>query len=309
MSIEALDKGLDKLLSVPKSVADGDLVIGDTIIPCAVLENEIRVVTQRGVENALGRSKPRKKSLADELPSFLRPKALKSFINKELLLPTLSPIKFMHPTGVIAHGLKAELLPKVCDIWVQADRAGVLKKNQKHIAERAYLLLNGFATIGIVALVDEATGYQDIRNKKALADILEKYLEKTGYHQWSKTFPLEFYSEIFRLKGWDFNKLPDGKKPPTPQVIGKYTNAIIYGRLAPGILDELKIRNPKNSMGNLAVRHHQWFNHDMGHPKLKQHLAGVIVAMRLSKDWEDFKRKIKTAYPMAGDQNEADLDD
>ena len=89
-------------------------------------------------------------------------------------------------------------------------------------------------SIGIIGLVDEATGYQGIRAKRALATILEEFIAEE-LQPWTKTFPYEFYEEIFRLKGWPG---PDGVKRPS--VIGHYTNDIVYARLAPGVLDELK---------------------------------------------------------------------
>jgi hypothetical protein len=39
-------------------------------------------------------------------------------------------------------------------------------------------LLRGFARVGIIALVDEATGFQRDRTKDALSKILEAYIAK-----------------------------------------------------------------------------------------------------------------------------------
>ena len=49
---------------------------------------------------------------------------------------------------------------------------------------------------------------------------------------------MEFYKEIFRLKSWVWNA---GKMPG---VVGKYTNDLVYSRLAPNILEELEKVNP-----------------------------------------------------------------
>ena len=81
------------------------------------------------------------------------------------------------------------------------------------------LLIRALATVGIIALVDEATGYQDTRLKAALAKILEKYIVEE-YRPWTMTFPHEFYKEIFRLKGW---KRYDPNRLKRPSVIGHYT--------------------------------------------------------------------------------------
>ena len=82
--------------------------------------------------------------------------------------------------------------------------------------------MRGLATVGVIALVDEATGYQRIRVERALATILEKFIAK-DLQPWTKTFPYEFYERIFKLKGWP---MPDGAKRPS--VIGKYTNDYVY---------------------------------------------------------------------------------
>lgn len=60
-----------------------------------------------------------------------------------------------------------------------------------HIASQAEILMRGFARVGIVALIDEVTGYQRDRKRDALAAILEKYIAKE-MRPWLKTFQLEF---------------------------------------------------------------------------------------------------------------------
>ncbi len=132
--------------------------------------------------------------------------------------------------------------------------------------------MRGFARVGINALVDEVTGYQEVRDRQALQKILDLFISKELL-KWTKRFPDEFYREMFRLKGWEFPKLGTGK----PQVVGHYTNDIVYDRIAPSVLEELKQINPPNEKGNRPAKHHQWFNPRLGHPKLRDHLAGVIA--------------------------------
>jgi len=64
-------------------------------------------------------------------------------------------------------------LPKVCEVYLEARKANALLPSQKHIAERAEILIRGLATVGIIALIDEATGYQQLREERALATILD----------------------------------------------------------------------------------------------------------------------------------------
>ena len=86
-----------------------------------------------------------------------------------------------------------------------------MRDNQKHIADQAYLLMRSLAHTGIIALVDEATGYQKVRDREALQKILDRYIAKE-LAKWAKRFPDEFYEQMFRLKGWKYN--PASSKRP-----------------------------------------------------------------------------------------------
>src|SRR4051794_37179851 len=95
--------------------------------------------------------------------------------------------------------------------------------------------MRGLAHVGIIALVDEATGYQYDRARMALEEILEQFISKELL-KWAKMFPDEFYHEMFRLKGWEYPQVSTKR----PLQAGKLTNDVVYKRLAPGVLEELK---------------------------------------------------------------------
>ncbi len=279
----------------PKATHEGIIHLGTMAIPCAVLENGQRVITQSGFMKALGRARQAKGRAyydADvNMPAFLTAKNLKRFISDDLSV-TSSQIEFRTDRGARAFGYPAELLPKVCDVFLDAEEAKALAPQQLHIAARAKIIMRGLAHIGIIGLVDEATGYQEVRDKKALQAILDKFLRKE-FAAWAKRFPDEFYREMFRLKGWDWK----GMKVNRPSVVGRYTNDLVYQRLAPGILDELQSRNPKDERGNRRSKHHQWLTEDVGHPALAQHLYATIGFMRASMDWPQFYHMMERAFP------------
>src|SRR6202023_2446326 len=103
-----------------------------------------------------------------------------------------------------AFGYNATLLPMICEVFLAArDTPDVLHTSQQHIAKRADIVMRGLARVGITALVDEATGYQVVRDRLALQQILDKYLLKE-YAKWAKRFPDEFYEEIFKLRNWQW---------------------------------------------------------------------------------------------------------
>ena len=148
----------------------------------------------------------------------------------------------------------------MCSRSGKADR---LQKQQEHIVAQCEILVRGFAIVGINALVDEATGYQDVRDRQALAEILKKYIDGELY-KWTETFPLALYKEMFRLKGWAWD---NGKMP---SVVGHYTNDLVYDRLAKGMLEELKRVNPKDAVtGRRKHRNYQFSNTRNGVSRLE----------------------------------------
>lgn len=282
----------------------GKLEIGGAVIPCAVLEDGRRVLSESGIAESFGSRTGGAKKIKQEalksgrapLPIFLAPKGLKPFISKDLEDGLMNPIQYRVGRKVFS-GYEATLLPVICDVWLHARQAGALQEQQKSRAMKAEILMRGLAHIGIIALVDEATGYQEIRDKKALAALLDKYLLKE-LAAWAKRFPDEFYREIFRLRGWKYNPASVSR----PSVVGRYTNDIVYERLAPGLLEELKKRTPKNEAGKRKGNMQQMLTEDVGHPALAQHLHAVIALMRASSKWDDFYRLLQRALPKKGEQ-------
>lgn len=281
-------------LAVIAGTPDRPLDINGVEIQCYVLEDETRVLSQRGLQSSigLGTGGGTRRGGAPRMVEFVESIEGKGIDIKGLAVRLRSAIEFQPPGGGrTAIGNPAVLLTDICRVVLSARRAGILMPRQAHIAQRCELLMEGLAEVGIIALVDEATGYQEIREQRALATILEKFIAKE-LQPWTKTFPFSFYEQICKLKGW-----PNVYSVKRPSVIGKYTNDFVYQRLAPGILEELRRLNPVRPSGYRSAKFHQWFTPDLGHPKLLQHLAGVEAIMRVATSWDDFKRKMDIAYP------------
>jgi hypothetical protein len=289
--------------SVPRVTHTGILTIGNSEIPCYVLENGERVLSTRGIMKSLGRTWRGRKYAGTELPVFLEANNLKPFFPNDIG-PVLSPKVFRTDTGAIGEGFSAEILPVVCETYLGALDADELKAAQLVVAKQCEILARGLARVGVIALVDEATGYQEVRDKLALQAILDKFLRKE-LAAWAKRFPDEFYKEMFRLRGWQWLSLK-GKRPG---IVGTYTNDLVYERLAPGILEELEARNPKDDQSHRRGKHHQWLTEDVGHPALAQHLHAVIGFMRASSGWDQFYRLMNRAFPKKGQTIELALDD
>lgn len=294
---------------LPKATHEGVISIGNVEIACAVLEDGRRLITQSGFMRALGRARQAKGRDYYEgdvnLPAFLTAKNLKPFISKELEV-TSSQLEFKPIKGARAYGYAADLLPRVLDVFLDADEAGVLTAMQKHIATRAKILIRGLARVGIAALVDEATGYQEVRDRKALQQILDRYLtaEKA---KWAKTFPDDFYRKLFAVRGLPY----DPTTTKRPGFIGNDTNTIVYDRLAPGVLKKLHELNPKTDKGHRKDKHHQYFTQDYGLPELKSHVEKVMFLMDAAGpgNFKHFKQMLERAAPRQGDTIPLDLDD
>ena len=87
------------------------------------------------------------------------------------------------------------------------------------------------------------------------------------------------------------------------------TNDMVYSRLAPSILDELKTRTPKDEKGRRKHRYHQWFTDEIGHPRLQEHLSNVITLMKASPNIATFRRLLQRALPKVGENLPLDIPD
>ena len=289
--------------NVPRATHSGELNIGGIKIPCAVLEDGTRILSEHGVTTAMrsrsGAAKRRKRQDIESgrapLPVFLASSNLIPFISNELLAGPLIPIIYQ-VKNKFTKGYRAEVLPLICDVWLSAREASVLNKQQLRKCQQAEIIMRGLAHVGILALVDEATGYQEIRDRRALQEILEKYIAKE-LQPWTKRFPDDFYKEMFRLRNWQYSPVSVKR----PSLVGKYTNDLIYSRLAPGILDELMKISPRDEKGRLKHHFHRRLTIDVGHPKLAEHLTAILALMRASVGWGGFYRMVQRSFPRFGE--------
>jgi hypothetical protein len=291
---EIAKKAAEARWSIPKATHFGELDIVGIKIPCYVLEDGRRVLSQRGLQTSIGLSTGGGTYGAHRMAQFVERLQLKVPNTSDLLARINEPVLFS-PThgGRHAYGYAAEVLPEVCDYILACRDSGLMNEERfSKIVVACDALVRALAKVGIIALVDEATGYQEVRDRLALQKILEHFISKELL-KWAKRFPDDFYKEMFRLKGWQWQ----GMKINRPSVVGHYTNDLVYDRLAPGVLEELRRINPPDEAGHRRHKHHQWLTVDVGHPKLRDHLNGVLALMRAAASWEQFKRMIDRAFP------------
>jgi hypothetical protein len=236
---------------------------------------------------------------APHLPVFLVPKKFSAFISVELRALLSAPIKYRTRNG-FAFGYEATLLPQMCQVILEAERAGAFKtETQRQMATRAGVIVMGLATVGVIALVDEATGYQEVREREALRRIFEEYICE-DLRSWTSKFPEEFFREIFRLHGW----APKDSQA-RPQYVGHLINRYIYERLPIGVLEALRVRNPVNDeTKRRRHKHHQFLTADTGNEALDRQIVRVVTLMQGAENLPSFDRAFRRVFPAAGDHTE-----
>ncbi|GJM20480.1 MAG: hypothetical protein DHS20C15_03950 [Planctomycetota bacterium] len=276
---------------------DRPLRIGEIEIPCYVLEDGRRVLSQRGIKTSIGMSGSGGSTGAHRMARFVASIEAKGVDTKGLAASINRPFRFVATGagGATAFGYEATVLPELCNVILEARRSGKLLKRQAHFADRCEVLVRGLANVGIIALVDEATGYQEHRTQNALAEILEAFIADE-LQKWVPTFPAKFYRGLFRL--W---KIPFDPKNPSlrrPQFFGVLTNDLVYDRLAPGVRRELQRLNPvRKETGRRARKHHQYLTRDMGHPALKAHITALMALQDVSDTKAQFRELVDKALP------------
>lgn len=289
----------EKADPLPKAILAGTLEIADREISCAVLEDGTRLLTQETFLRALGRAGKAKAGTGSErlvdgeagLPPFLAASNLHEYISEEMKQAT-APVMFRSVKGTRAYGYRADLLPKVCEVYLQAKDEGKLLRQQEKAAHAAYVLMRGLAHVGIVALVDEATGYQDQRQRDELRQILKAYISE-DLLPWTERFPREFFKQIYRLNGWEFNPATTKRTP----LVGKMINRYIYDQLPQGVLAELCEKNPVvPEKSYRRYKHHQFLTPDTGHVHLDRQITKVITLMQLSDNKSQFDLMFDKLY-------------
>ncbi len=291
--IEPIDASLDEVASaivtsgnggskIPTALYQGPLPIGETELDCAILDDSenTRVLNMTSVFKAFGRI-PRSNNRLINMPAFVDAKSLQPYIDQELM-SLIKQIDYI--TGNTQQkGYNALILPALCDMYLKARRDGALAPKQMPLAETAEILQSSFAKVGMIALIDEATGFQRDRKHDALRLLLSKYIAE-GLQKWIHTFPNSFFIELDRLYG---NETTTSRS--RPQYYGHFINKYIYEPIEHGYvksrLDELNIKED----GKRKARFHQWLSGE-GRTILVHQIGRVQMMMEMCQDINQFKQ-------------------
>ena len=282
---------------IKKSSHHGELDLNGFKISCAVLEDGTRILVNRSLANALGvkgagaywRRKQKKEGAL--LPEYLSAKYLAPFISEELYVNISNPIRYINYQGILSEGISAELLADICDIYINAGKKGAFANSQE-VASVAYKILLAFSKIGIIALVDEATGYQYERERFELQKILHAYVSDEIL-KWQLTFTDDFYKEVYRLWGLPF--IPKYIRIK-PSFIGKLTRKYIYELLPNGVVSKIKENTGRTEKGNWKYKWHQSLTPEVGREHLKKQIIEVTTLMSISPSKEHFDGLFQQKY-------------
>lgn len=237
-------------------------------------------------------------------------KGIGSELDKNLIETIENPLFFKPLTMDSAHGYDADVLVEVCKAILRAQEAGKLTKSQDFLAAQANVLLRAFAKVGVAALIDEATGFQDIRSPDALRLLVQQYIA-AEMREWEKQFPDEYYDILNDLYGSKKRtKTNSGAVIQNrPQHFAKFTRTYVYHPLQDGaVLDELDRLNPKvGQSGTRRHRFHQHLSEGYGIEKLKRQIQEVMTLASVSDNVSQFRKLFKKRFPQIGDQLDLDV--
>ncbi len=283
---------------LPEAKWFGHLQLGDAELPCYVLEDGRRVISRTGATSVLAGKKG-----GGQLEKYISAGALKEY------MPTDLPdqmIDFCIPEVVnkTVKGIEAETFVEICRGYVraladeaereasqlltdEADReTSQLTKSQQEMAWKASAFLASCAKVGLIALIDEATGYQYDRAQDALRVKLRAYLEEE-MRKWEKTFPDELWLEFGRLTNWK------GAVTQRPKYWGKLVMELIYEYLDPDVAKWLRENAPKPRHGK---NYHLWLTSQYGLKKLLEHIWMVIGMARACKTMRELREKMAQSF-------------
>ncbi len=260
------------------SMFHGDLTIGDVVFPCHVLNDGKRVITQREVVGLItGHAK-------GGIARYLQSSSLKGYLDPTYI--ENQTIQFKIPgSNATATGYEGTLLVEICEAYLKARDAGALDDRHENLIKRAEIVIRACAKIGIIALIDEATGYQKVRAENALRLKLQAFISE-DLQEWVRMFPEDFFIQLARLENVHYS--PKNR----PIRWGKYVLGFVYAAVDKDVAKALKERIPNPHYGQNL---HQLLK-DFGKEKVTAQIYQVLGIMKTCKDMDEFRRKFDYVF-------------
>lgn len=291
---EARWKRIKDPARLPEAESDGTLTIGDVALEVYRLDDNRRVLSKKAMAHALGL----KSEGGNAFMRTMSRKGVRSVFDQNLVGLIENPIFFKPLSGDLADGYEAEHLIEVCDALIEARNQGKLHSSQQFLARQAEVILRSTAKVGIIALVDEAVGYEDKR-KDEYRQLFDQFVRKE-FRQWDKEFPDKFFGMLYRLYGLK-RQNPDSTRHP--QFFGHFIRKFVYYPLAHSngaILERLEEKNPVVYVnGGRRYKFFQYLTDEIGMDAFRQHLWQTIGIGEASRDRRSFEGSFYRAFPEA----------
>ena len=267
-------------LESPFAKYSGSLSLGDKPVDCYVLDDKNRVISMRATVKAIANDDN------GDLLKYVGVKSLQPYIDSAGISSRF--VEFTIPGNPNkAKGITAETFLDICSAYVSALTSGApLTEKQRGIAINCSILLSACAKTGLIALIDEATGYQYEREEDALQVKIRAFISEE-LRAWEKTFPDELWEEFGRLTHWQ------GSLQQRPKYWGKLVLELIYDAMDPDVAKYLKENKPKPRHG---LNYHQWLSEDLGVKALTTHLNQVIGIAKTCNTIEQLRPKVALYY-------------
>ena len=254
-------------------------------IPCYVLEDGQRIFRLSSLNRAL---RGKEHGNHGKFGNYLAASVIQKYL-PERLRPLKDSDNDRVPQGVIKFNLNGKIekgynsedFMDVCSAFVTANLNNEqLTQAQKEIVKNANAYILACAKVGITALIDEATGFQDQREDDELQRKFNFFLNGTA-RDWEKTFPDELWIEFGRLTNWR------GSIKERPRYWGNYVNDLIYKCIDEDVAQELKKRKSEDSSD---TKLHQFLNKDRGIKILNQHIWQIIGMAKTCSSITELKK-------------------
>lgn len=271
-----------KMLELHPNTNIGKIILSDTLeIECYVLENGSRVITKQGIQKTLGISNKNNNgfSLEDIILSSEVKKSQEKF---EYFLPIKKALQnnFKSTSQQNTRFYDVEVLITICSHINRMKLLGFLPDELDWLHVTSEKIRDAFSKLGIIAFVDDATGYTKFRKQNEYVEKLKLLLSEDA-GEWEKCFTTDFY-EIF-WKFWGNRKKFDGSKKQ--QFFRALMEKYVYTPLAKKTGIDNDASNSKNCadlvFGNI------------GKATLKTYLEKLTLIGRMSDTEGDFDRNLE----------------
>jgi hypothetical protein len=256
-----------------KAIGQGKLF---DVCDCYVLDGGTRVLSKRGLVALLsnGAETTNLDRFLERLPS------------EYAHLAAWPNFAFNLPQGRVGQAVEVDAVIAICIAYDELDDADQLRANQRHLARGARRLLRAAAKVGLTALVDEATGYDAVRQRGDLAKLFRDSLGA-----WEETFTPALVRELCRLGlagekniGWT-----SGRYPRPLAAAFRHIYELLIGVEAARRLKEI------NSEPRFNRNHHQWLTEE-ARDLLKKNMGIVTFCARTSTSRADFWHRLDGHY-------------